>query len=162
MPPVRRPRELRLQWRRPRTHPGRTASGDSSSVENISRPGLRSNEPPGFRGHAGICQFHTADHGVNGREVHPRGFGGAAGFCVFQLWVQEATAAPAPALATTHPDSVAESFLSIGNVIVRRKDTSRASVQSVEQVLNPCHLLPSTLGEERVLEAPERSPISES
>ena len=28
---------------------GRTASGDSSSSENTSRPGLRSCEPPGFR-----------------------------------------------------------------------------------------------------------------
>ena len=33
---------------------------------------------------------------------------------------------------------------------------------SVAQVLNPCYLLPKTLGEERVLQTPETSPISES
>ena len=47
-----------------------------------------------------------------------RGFG-AAGVCVFQLWIQEGTAASA--LDTSHPDSVAESFLNVGNVIVRVK-----------------------------------------
>ena len=61
-----------------------------------------------------------------------------------------------------HPDSVAESFLNVGNVIERCQDTSRARVQvvrprvgdlSVAQVLNPGDLLPCTL--ERVLQAPE-------
>ena len=61
--------------------------------------------------------------------------------------------------------------MDIGNVLVRRKDTSRARVQvvkplvgelSVAQVLDLCYLLPSTLGEECVLQTPETSPISES
>ena len=60
----------------------RTASGDSSGSENISWPGLRSSEPPGFRGNAPVCKFHAADHGVNTRVVPPRGFGVAAGFGV--------------------------------------------------------------------------------
>ena len=51
--------------------------------------------------------------------------------------------------------------VNIGNVIMRRQDTSCARVQVVKplvgdlvvaQVLNPCYLLPSTLGEERVLQ----------
>ena len=84
-----------------------------------------------------------------------RGFGGAASFCVFQLWVQEGTAAST--LPTTHTESVAESLLHTGNVVVRRQDTSRARVQVVEpcvgdlrvaQVFDSCHLLPATFGEE--------------
>ena len=80
---------------------GRIASGESSGGENISQPGLRSSETPGFRRSARVCQFRAADHGVNARVVPPRGFGGAAGFCVFQLWVQRGTAATA--LAASHP-----------------------------------------------------------
>ena len=57
------------------THPG--PHGDSSGSENIRRPGLRSSEPPGFRGDARVCQFHAAE---NARVVFPRGFGVAAGF----------------------------------------------------------------------------------
>ena len=54
------------------------------------------------------------------------------------------------------PDSVTESFLHVGNVVMRREDTSRARVQVVEplvgdlsvaQVPNPDDLLPRTLGE---------------
>ena len=40
---------------------GRTASGDSSGGENISRPGLRSGEPSGFRSNAQVCKLHAAD-----------------------------------------------------------------------------------------------------
>ena len=74
-------------------------------------------------------------------------------------------------MATSHPDSVAESFLDIGDVAVRRLDTSRTRVQVVKplvgdlrvaQVLNPGDLLPCTLSEERVLQAPETRPTSES
>ena len=63
------------------------------------------------------------------------------------------------------------SILHVGDVIVRREDTSRTRVQVVEplvgdlsmaQVLNPGDLLPRALGEERVLQTPETSPISES
>ena len=88
---------------------------------------------------------------------------------MFQLWVQEGAAAST--LPTTHPESVADFFLHIGNVIVRRRETSRARVQvlkplvgdlSVPQVFNPCHLLPSTIGEERVLQTPETRPSKES
>ena len=104
---------------------------------------------------------------MNARVVSSRGFGSGAGFSVFQLWVQEGTAAAA--LPTTHPDSVADSFLHVGNVVVRRQDTSRARVQVVEplvgdlrvaQVFDSCHLLPSPFGEECVLQTPESSPIS--
>ena len=65
---------------------GRTASGDSTGGENISRPGLRSCEPPGFRSDARVCKFHAADHSanVNARLASLRGFGSAASFCVFQ------------------------------------------------------------------------------
>ena len=103
------------------------------------------------------------------RLLSSRGFGSAAGFRMFQLWVQEG--ATTSALPTSHPNSVTQSSLNITHVIVRRQDTSRARVQMAEpfvgdvrvaQVLDPCHLLPSTLGEERVLQTPESSPISES
>ena len=96
---------------------------------------------------ARVCKFQAADHSVNARVVFSRGFGCAAGFCMFQLWVWEGTAAST--LPTTHPESVAESFLHIGNVVVRRQDTSRARVQAAEpflgdlrvaQVFDSCHL----------------------
>ena len=66
---------------------GRTASGDRSGGENVSRPGLRSSEPSVFRSNARVCQFQTAHHSVNAGIVSSRGFGGAAGFRMFQLWV---------------------------------------------------------------------------
>ena len=56
--------------------------------------------------------------------------------------------------ATSHQDSVAKSFLHVGDVIARREDNSRRRVQVVEppvadlsmaQVLNPGDLLPGTL-----------------
>ena len=47
---------------------------------------------------------------MNTRGVHPRALGGAAGFCVFQLWIEEGTAASA--LTTSQPDSVDESVFS--------------------------------------------------
>ena len=102
---------------------------------------------------------------MNARVV-PHGFSVAAGFCVFQLRVRGGTATTALA---THPGSAAESLLDISNVVVRRQDTSRARVQvvkplvgdlSVAQVLNPGLLLPSSLGEERVLQTPETRSIS--
>ena len=104
---------------------------------------------------------------MNASMVFSSGFGSAESFCVFQLWVQEGTAVSA--LPTTHPDTVDESFLHVGVAVVRRQDTSRARVQvvwtlvgglRVAQVLNPCHLLPSTLGVECVLQMHETSPIS--
>ena len=42
--------------------------------------------------------------------------------------MQEGTAA---ALVTSHTDSVAESFLKVGSVVVRCQDTSRARIQVV-------------------------------
>ena len=54
----------------------------------------------------------------------------------------------------------------IGHVTARRQDTSRARFQVVQpfvgdlrvaQVLDPCHLLPSTFGEECVLQTPDES-----
>ena len=112
---------------------GRTASGDSSGSESISWPGLRSCELPGFRGDARVCKNQAADHSVNARVVCSCGFGSAAGFCKFQLWVQEGAAAST--LSATHPDSVAESFLNMGNAVVRRQDTSRARVQVVKPLV---------------------------
>ena len=86
-----------------------------------------------------------------------RGFGAAAGYCVFKLWVQEG--ATALALAISHPDYVTKSFLHVGDVIVRRQDTSHTRIQvvhhlwetrpSMAHVLNPGDLLPRALGEER-------------
>ena len=58
------------------------------------------------------------------------------------MWVLEGTAAST--LPTTHPVSVAESFLHVGDVVVRR----------VAQVFD-------SFGEERVLHTPASSPISE-
>ena len=87
---------------------GRAASGDSTGGENISQPGLRSSEPPGFRSDARVCKFHAADHSVNARTASSRGFGCAAGFCTFRQWVWEGAAALT--LPTTHAESVAESF----------------------------------------------------
>ena len=74
-------------------------------------------------------RLHLHD-GVNASVVSSRGFGSAAGFSVFQLWVQERTAAST--LSATHPDSVAESLLHIGDAVVRRQDTARTRVQVTE------------------------------
>ena len=151
------------------THTSRAALRPGTAGKNISQPGLRSCEPSGLRSNACVCEFQSADHSVNACVVSSRCFGSAAGFSVFQMLVQKGTATTA--VPTSHPDSVAESFLDIGDVVVRRQDTSRARVQvvkplvgdmSVAQVLNPSHLLPSTLGVERVLQTPETRPITES
>ena len=110
----------------------------------------------------------ATNYGMNTCVMRPRGFGGAAGFRMFQLWVQEG--ATASTLVASHPESVTESFLHVGTAVARRQATSRARVQVVKplvgdlilaQVLNPGDLLPRTLGEERVLQTPETSPISE-
>ena len=66
---------------------GHTASGDSSSGEFFTWPGLRSGESSGFRSNAQVSKFHAADHSVNTRVVSPRGSSGAAGFCKLQLRV---------------------------------------------------------------------------
>ena len=132
---------------------GRTASGDCSGGEKISRPGLRCGESSRFRGNARVCQFHAADNSVNTCVVPPRGFGGAASFSVFQLWAQ--VGATQWALPTTLPEPVAKSLLDVGDVVTRRQDTSRTRVQVVgtfvgdlrlAQVLDSCHLLPGSLG----------------
>ena len=81
------------------------------------------------------------------------GLGGAASFSVFELWVQEGTAHAALTIACPLP--VANSFLHVGDVVVRRQDTSRTCVQVVEpcvgdmreaQVFAPRNLLPGSLG----------------
>ena len=110
--------------------PGRTACRDSSGGGNISRPGLRSGEPSGFRSNARVCNFQAANHSVNACVVSSRGSSSTAGFCTFHLWVQEGTATAT--VSTTHRDSVAESFLHTGNVVMRRQDTPRARVQVIE------------------------------
>ena len=52
---------------------------------------------------------------------------------MFQLWVWEGTATAT--LSATHPNSIAESLLHIGNVVVRRQDTHHARVQVVEPLV---------------------------
>ena len=139
---------------------GRTASGDSSGGETISQPGWCFCESLGFRGDSWVREFQSSEDGVTARMVASSGFGSAAGFRMFQRTA-------ASTLPTTHPESVAESFF-VGNVVVRRQDTSRARVQveplvwdlRVAQVFDSCHLLPGPFGEECVLQTAESSPIS--
>ena len=109
---------------------GGAASWDSSGCEKICRPGLRSCESSGFRGNARVFQFHATNHSVNKRVVLLRGLRGAAGFCMFQLRVQERAAAPT--LPVTLPEPVSKSFLHVGDVVMRRQDTSCARVQVIE------------------------------
>ena len=87
----------------------------------------------------------SANHGVNTRVVLPRGFGVAAGFCVIQ------EGAAASALSVTLPEPVAKSLLDVGDVVMRRQDTSRTGVQvekqsvgdlNMTQVFDSCDLLP--------------------
>ena len=86
---------------------------------------------------------------------------------MFKLRVQEGTTASA--LATSHPHSVTESFLHVGDVVVRRQDTAHTRVQVTEplvgdvrlaQVFDSRHLLTVSFGEECALQ-PESSPISQ-
>ena len=106
-------------------------------------------------GGAKVCQFHATQTIA---WTHPRGIGSAAGF----LCVPTAGTGKNCSTSTrsaSHSDSVAESFLHIGNVIVRCQDTSCPGGKplvgdlSVAEVLNPGYLLPGTLREERVLQA---------
>ena len=69
------------------------------------------------------------------------------GFPVLQLWVQEGAAQPA--LAEPCPCPASESFLNVGDAVVRRQDTSRARVQVTEPLV----------GDVRV--TPDSSPISQ-
>ena len=87
----------------------------------------------GFRGDAWVSEFQTAHHSVNACVVSPRSFGGAAGLSVFQLWVQGGAAQSA--LAESCPRPVSKSFLRVGDVVVRRQDTSRARVQVIEPLV---------------------------
>ena len=82
------------------THTSRAALRPGTAVVVKISAGLdREAVSPWFRGDAWVCEFHGADYGMNTREVPPGGFG-VAGFCVFQLWVQEGTAALAMATST--------------------------------------------------------------
>ena len=134
--PARRLLGLLLHyWRRRHTHiQGRAASWDSSGGENISRPGLRSCEPSGFRSGAWVCEFLSAQPQ---RERIRSILAWLRRCCrflrVFQLWVQEG--ATQAALAKCCPRSVSKSFLHIGDVVVRRQDTSRARIQVVEPLV---------------------------
>ena len=120
---------------------GRTASGDSSGGANISRPGLRSGESSGVRSNARVRESQTTKHSVNARVVSPRSFGCAAGFCMFQVWEETA----ASTLPTTHPKSVAEFFLHIGNVVMRRQNTSHTGVQMVKPVVGDLRVARSSI-----------------
>ena len=101
------------------------------------------------------------------RSAPRSSFGGAAGFSVFKLWVQEGTVYSA--LTKACPRLVAKSFMHVGDVVVRRQDTARRRVQVIEplvgevrvaQVFDSRNLLPSSFGEECVLQTLESSPIS--
>ena len=103
---------------------------------------------------------------MNARAVSPSGFGGAAGFSVFKLEVQEGGAQSA--LAASCPCLVSKSFfLHVGDVVVRRQNTSRTRVHVIAQLVGDVrvaqvfdsHILPSSLGEECALQTPESSPI---
>ena len=118
---------------------GRTASGDSSGGANISRPGLRSGESSASAVMPWSASF--ADYSVNARIVSSRGFGCAAGFCIFQVLEENA----ASTLPTTHPKSVAESFLHIGNVVMRCQDTSCVRVQMVKPVVGDLRVARSSI-----------------
>ena len=82
---------------------------------------------------------------MNTRAVPTSGFGGAAGFSVVELWAQSA-------LTKACPRPVAKSFLHVGDAVVRRQDMWD---MRVAQVFDSCHLLPSSFGEECVLQEPE-------
>ena len=56
-----------------------------------------------------------------------RDFSGAAGFCMLQLRVQKRAAAPTLPVSLSEP--LAKSLLDVGDVVVRRQDTSRTGVQ---------------------------------
>ena len=120
----------------------------------------------GFGRNTWVCELLSTRDGVNIRRVSSCGFGGAASLSLFQLWVQEGTTQTI--LTKALPGSVAKSFLHKGDVIVRRQDTSRTRIQVVEpfvghmrvaQAFDARNLLPRSFREERVLQAPESSPI---
>ena len=102
----------------------RTAAGDSCSCENVSRPGLRGCEPSKFRSNSRVWQFHATKYGMNTCVVPSRGFGRCCRF----LRVPAVDPGRNRSIGTGHPDSVAEPFLHVGNVIVRCQDTSTARV----------------------------------
>ena len=87
--------------------------GDSSGGENVSRPGLRSGEPCGFRSNARVCKFQAADHSVKRTRA-------------VLAWLRQCCRfSPCSNCGsrkepTSHPDSVSKSFLHVGNVVVRR------------------------------------------
>ena len=114
------------------THTSRAAvpPWDSSGREDISRPGLRCCEPSGINRTAWVCGFQPTQDGVKTCVVSSCGFGSVASLSVFQLWVQKGTTQSV--LAKTYPRSVAKSFLHVGDVVVRRQDTSRTRIQVVE------------------------------
>ena len=148
MPPVRRLRELPLQWRKPHTRiQGRTASGDSSGGENISRPRLRSGEPSEFRSNARVCKFHSADHSVNAGCVE--------GFCMFLHWVQEGAAAST--VPTTPLRVCCRVVFALSDLDSTSRTNSWAKRTSFEQCMKLCQdaqtefaLLRESLGVSRV------------
>ena len=132
MPPVQHLRVPRQK--RPHTHPEPDCVLGTAAVVNIS---------------AGLDCEAVSRMGSVEMPGSSRGFGGAASFSVYQLWVQEGAAQAA--LNKACPRPVAKSFLHVGDVVVRRQDTSRKRVQVVEphvrdvrvtRVLDPRHLLP--------------------
>ena len=126
------------------THTSRAAQR-ASGGEHISRPGLRSGEPSGFRRVSCHKQQNERTHSVLAwlrlccrfLRVPTVGLGSGS--------------RKEPQHRHCHPPRVAGSFVHVGNVIVRRQDTSRARVQVVEplvgdlrvaQDFDSCHLLP--------------------
>ena len=121
-----------LRWEKPHTHTSRAAlrPGIAAVVLEISRPGLRFCESSGFCGDLLVRWFQSTQDGVDACVLSSITFGGAASFSVFELGDQERSTQRA--LAEASPRSVAKSFLHVGDVIVRRQDTSRTRVQVVD------------------------------
>ena len=68
----------------------------------------------------------SAEDSVDACVVSSSVFGGAVDFSLFNLGVQEGSTQLA--LAKARPRSVAESFLHVGDVLVRRQNTARTRV----------------------------------
>ena len=139
------------------------AAATLGEATHISRAALR----PGTLGSVvmpGYANFQTTHQDLDTSVVTSRGFRGAASSCVLQVWVQER--ATQAAFSWPRPRPVSKSFLHVGDVAVRREDTSRASIQviepllrdlSVTEILNPRDLLRGSFAAKGVFRMPEAS-----
>ena len=124
MPPVQHLLGLLLQWRRPRTRPRLRCVRGRSGGEHVSRPGLRSGGSSGFRGNAGVSKFHAPD-----QREHTRSASRVASAVLQVSACSSVGFRKGPQHRHCLPDSVTKSFLHVGDVILRREDTSRTGVQ---------------------------------